>query len=73
MKRSCLFSLIVSDKVKKFPQPNLRCLTVHRDDVPLTFLTVGLLGKLFLYSETSGGQDSNLYFNAVHFFSTSVN
>jgi hypothetical protein len=25
------------------------------------------------YLETSGGQSSNLYLNAVHFFNTSVN
>ncbi len=25
------------------------------------------------YLETSGGQSSNLYFNIVHFFNTSVN
>ncbi len=27
----------------------------------------------YSYSETSGGQGSNLYFNVVHFFNNSVN
>ena len=29
--------------------------------------------NIYSYLETSGGQSSNLYLNAVHFFNTSVN
>jgi hypothetical protein len=29
--------------------------------------------NIYSYIETSGGQSSNLYLNAVHFFNTSVN
>jgi len=32
-----------------------------------------LNNKIYSYLETSGGQRSNLYFNVVHFFNTSVN
>ncbi len=29
--------------------------------------------NIYSYLETSGGQSSNLYFNVVHFFNTSIN
>ncbi len=29
--------------------------------------------KFYFYLETSGGQNSNVYLNVVHFFNTSVN
>ncbi len=29
--------------------------------------------NIYSYSETSGGQSSNLYLNVVHFFNTIVN
>jgi hypothetical protein len=29
--------------------------------------------NIYSYLETSGGQSSNLYLNAIHFFNTSVN
>jgi hypothetical protein len=29
--------------------------------------------SIYSYLETSGGQNSNLYLNVVHFFNTSVN
>ncbi len=29
--------------------------------------------NIYSYLETSGGQNSNLYLNVVHFFNTSVN
>ncbi len=32
-----------------------------------------LNGNIYHYLETSVGQSSNLYLNAVHFFNTSVN
>ncbi len=32
-----------------------------------------LITNIYSYSDTSGGQSSNLYLNAVHFFNTSVN
>ncbi len=32
-----------------------------------------LNANIYSYLETSGGQSSNLYFNAAHFFNTSVN
>ncbi len=32
-----------------------------------------LITNIYSYLETSGGQSSNLYLNAVHFFNNSVN
>jgi hypothetical protein len=32
-----------------------------------------LITNIYSYSDTSGGQSSNLYLNVVHFFNTSVN
>ncbi len=31
-----------------------------------------LNSNIYFYLETSGGQSSNIYFNVVHFFNTSV-
>ncbi len=43
------------------------------EDRALKSMSNCLNTNIYSYLESSGGQSSNLYFNAVHFFNTSVN
>jgi hypothetical protein len=43
------------------------------EQYPLKIVNNCLNSNIYSYLETSGGQNSTLYLNVVHFFNTSVN
>ncbi len=64
---------LILDKAEKSFWPNV--IKIYGCNLTAHFKNVNKYLNINIYSylETSGGQNSNLYLNVVHFFNTSVN